>query len=1026
MAWIEHTVILHFGGTFTRKPKFDYVGGTKIEKKVDPDFVCYPTLIGFIEEAGFASNKVAYLAYLEPGLSLDGGLRILGSDNESYIRLIKHLCSEGEINIYAGHALELDNADVGVEEIDVNDSGFNVEEVEVDDGPNVSPGPTVSHGPTVVDAEPTGVGGLSADAEPTGVAGPSVDAGVAGLDAGVAGPSVDAGPSIESPMKPSTSQAGPSVAGKQTYVSGPTSVDGSTRLETDNVEVGEEGINEGRADDEEEESDYDEESGDSSDLSYRAESESDSEDLRGEVWVTDDEDEELAQIFQKARRFKERRAAGTVGDEDLRQNEDLTGTFHGTEEREEGNAEDTDYLASDDAGSYETDSDGEVVCKKSKKNFFNENSEPRFELGMIFESNIQFKEALRSFAVANRFDYKYTKNEKHRIRAKCKGVGCPFMIYLGKGTDGIYQIKTLVSKHSCSVTFKNKRAYYKFVGKHFVNKLKIMPKLRLTDMMALGKEEIKVELTKNVCSRARKWAVNQIRGNVKKEFNRLYDYVFALREADPTGTFDLVVERPTPNDTPIFRRLYVCFTGLKEGFIRYCRPVLCLDGCYLKGPLKGELLAAVGRDGNNQIFPIAWAVVEVENKETWGWFLKNIQIDLQLGNGDKVTVISDMQKGLLEEIPFVLPNVEHRFCARHMYAHWRKDHKGLDMQQLFWASCKATNVAAFRKHTSRIHDLKGAALEDLMEKDPKYWSRAFFATHSKCDSVDNNFSEAFNSAILPARYKSIISLFEDLRHYVMNRNLAHKLRNESVETYVVEAYKKETYMSLYNYALPILPSEDYWKETKMGPIEPPLKRKLPGRPKQKRKREEGERLKGSKLSKHGSKMSCGCCGEFGHNIRTCPKKITPTDSTMEPPPSQASSHTMPNIDSPMETPQSQASSHTMPTVPNASTRGTIARGRPRRASPRRGSSRGTTSGRIMEGYGIYTNLSNGMQILNPGRPSQRMLRIDNRKTMDHPHTATVTQSPASSATVAASSYTTPVSHSPPSSQPATVSKPSST
>ncbi|KAK8552063.1 hypothetical protein V6N13_120491 [Hibiscus sabdariffa] len=228
---------------------------------------------------------------------------MLGSDNESYIGLIKHLCSEGEINIYAGHGLELHNADVGVEEIDVNDSGFNVEEVEVDDGPNVSLGPTVAHGPTVVDVEPTGVGGPSVDAEPTGVAGPS----------------------IESPMEPSASQAGPSVVAKQTCVSGPTSVDGSTRLETDNVKVGEEDINKGRANDD------DEESGDNSDLSYRAESESDSEDLRGEVWVTDDEDEELTQIFEKARRFKERRAAGTVGDEDLRQNEDPTGTFHGTE-----------------------------------------------------------------------------------------------------------------------------------------------------------------------------------------------------------------------------------------------------------------------------------------------------------------------------------------------------------------------------------------------------------------------------------------------------------------------------------------------------------------------------------------------------------------------------------------------------------------------------------------------------------------------------------------------------------------------
>ncbi|KAK8540777.1 hypothetical protein V6N13_068213 [Hibiscus sabdariffa] len=135
-------------------------------------------------------------------------------------------------------------------------------------------------------------------------------------------------------------------------------------------------------------------------------------------------------------------------------------------------------------------------------------------------------------------------------------------------------------------------------------------------MMALGKEEIKVELTKNVFSRARKWAVNQIRGSVKKEFNHLYDYVFALREADPIGAFNLVVERPTPIDEPIFKRLYVCFSSLKEGFIRYCRPILCLDGCYLKGTLKCEILAVVGRDDNNQIFPIAWTIVEVENSET--------------------------------------------------------------------------------------------------------------------------------------------------------------------------------------------------------------------------------------------------------------------------------------------------------------------------------------------------------------------------------------------------------------------------
>ena len=59
-----------------------------------------------------------------------------------------------------------------------------------------------------------------------------------------------------------------------------------------------------------------------------------------------------------------------------------------------------------------------------------------------------------------------------------------------------------------------------------------------------------------------------------------------------------------------FRRLYICFGALKHVFRQYCRPVLSVDGCWLKGPFKGELLVAVARDGNNQIFPVAWAVVE--------------------------------------------------------------------------------------------------------------------------------------------------------------------------------------------------------------------------------------------------------------------------------------------------------------------------------------------------------------------------------------------------------------------------------
>ncbi|KAK8516027.1 hypothetical protein V6N12_066862 [Hibiscus sabdariffa] len=118
-------------------------------------------------------------------------------------------------------------------------------------------------------------------------------------------------------------------------------------------------------------------------------------------------------------------------------------------------------------------------------------------------------------------------------------------------------------------------------------------------MIKLGKKELKVDLTMGVCRRARKLAKDDINGNYKYEFKRLFDYANALKRADNDGTIDLLVERLTPNHRPMFRRFYVCFSAMTRGFRECCRPFVSLDSCFLKGMLKGALLVDVGRDANN-------------------------------------------------------------------------------------------------------------------------------------------------------------------------------------------------------------------------------------------------------------------------------------------------------------------------------------------------------------------------------------------------------------------------------------------
>ena len=57
------------------------------------------------------------------------------------------------------------------------------------------------------------------------------------------------------------------------------------------------------------------------------------------------------------------------------------------------------------------------------------------------------------------------------------------------------------------------------------------------------------------------------------------------------------------------------------------------------------MLVAIGKDGCNQIFPIAWAVTDKENKVNWKWFMQWIVKELDIEDqGKSLTIISNMQK----------------------------------------------------------------------------------------------------------------------------------------------------------------------------------------------------------------------------------------------------------------------------------------------------------------------------------------------------------------------------------------------
>jgi hypothetical protein len=71
-----------------------------------------------------------------------------------------------------------------------------------------------------------------------------------------------------------------------------------------------------------------------------------------------------------------------------------------------------------------------------------------------------------------------------------------------------------------------------------------------------------------------------------------------------------------------------------------------LDGCFIKLCTGAQILAATGRDGNNNMYPIAFVVVPKEDSANWCWFLTQLKYALGglEGNFGKYTFMSDRQK----------------------------------------------------------------------------------------------------------------------------------------------------------------------------------------------------------------------------------------------------------------------------------------------------------------------------------------------------------------------------------------------
>ncbi|KAH0666466.1 hypothetical protein KY285_027672 [Solanum tuberosum] len=403
----------------------------------------------------------------------------------------------------------------------------------------------------------------------------------------------------------------------------------------------------------------------------------------------------------------------------------------------------SDCVDSTDTKSLHSDSENEIL------NFptFNPQTDgdnPILALECVFESKKDFKSAVVTHEIKNRKYIQWLKNDKERMKAVCIHSECKW--------------KITACKMQRDTSFQIRKAW------------------SLVDFRDRVSVDLRAHVTLSQAKRAKMLAIALIDDDIKDQYKIKWDYCIEIDRTNPGSTIHMkFTENEIPNKSYRFQRIYICFAACKLAFKVGCRKIIGVDGCWLKGPMYGtQLLTVVGIDGNNNIFPIAYAIVEKESKESWVWFLNYLAADLDVDETGW-TFMSNKQKGLIEAFNEVLPYVSHRFCTRHLHNNFKRaDFGGLTLKEAFWATAKAITVKEFDACMVRIRELDSNVTDWLNDKEPSQWSRSNFSSDAKCDILLNNICEVFNSMILDARDKPIVTLLEKLRYLLMDRMLANR------------------------------------------------------------------------------------------------------------------------------------------------------------------------------------------------------------------------------------------------------------
>jgi len=276
--------------------------------------------------------------------------------------------------------------------------------------------------------------------------------------------------------------------------------------------------------------------------------------------------------------------------------------------------------------------------------------------GQLFESLEHVKFFFQDYSVRHHRPFYVAKSNKAiRYIIRCQNRRCSWGVWLRRTNSDIHQWKVtrVRQPHSCGtsdIRHIHSNCTSKYLGRRIVSIVWADSDIIVAALIEIihGLTIYRVRYGK--AWRAKQHALSLLWGDWKEAYAKVPMILSVISHFNPGTKFFIDTGgKSLPNEKgvycPVLKRIWWCFQQCVEGF-KHCRPLISVDATFLTGKYKGTLMVAVGITAEDHLLPLAFALVEGENNESWSWFISLVRKQI-VGPDRSFCMISDRHRGLL-------------------------------------------------------------------------------------------------------------------------------------------------------------------------------------------------------------------------------------------------------------------------------------------------------------------------------------------------------------------------------------------